>query len=190
MNTPQVLSKHEETAPVAPRPGGAAGHGTRFPPNAPRVLEQIEYWIGVGIGALLSVAAALALAGAALIAWEGVIQWPQIRSLFGVVDRLLFVLMIVEILHTVGASIQSHRLECEPFLVVGLIATGRRILVVTLETSDQTPTNQASVSSAPIFEHAMIELGVLATLTLVLAIAIFLTRRATASAAQVSARRD
>ena len=40
-----------------------------------------------------------------MIAWDGVVQWPQIRSLFGIVDRLLFVQMIIEILHTLRASI-------------------------------------------------------------------------------------
>ena len=65
------MSKHEDTAPVASRLGGDIGHPTQLSPNVPSVFEQIEYWIGVGIGALLSLTAALALAGAALIAWEG-----------------------------------------------------------------------------------------------------------------------
>ena len=70
------------------------------------IFEQIERAIGVGIGILLCLAATLALAGAVTLAWDGVIHWPQIRSLFGIVDRLLFVLMVIEILHTVRTSIQ------------------------------------------------------------------------------------
>jgi uncharacterized membrane protein (DUF373 family) len=145
--------------------------------DAPRVFEWIEHCIGVGIGALLSFAAVLALTGALTTAWDATIQWPEIRSLFAIVDRLLFVLMLIEILHTVRQSIQSHRLATEPFLIVGLIATIRRILVVTLETSDQTPAGQARIGTAPSFEHAMIELAILAILTLVIAIAIYLSRR-------------
>ena len=48
-------------------------------------------------------------------------------------NELLIVLMLVEILHTVRISIRSHVLVTEPFLVVGLIAAIRRILVITLE---------------------------------------------------------
>ena len=136
---------------------------------------HIERAIAVGIAAILSLAAVLALAGAVTLAWDAMTQWPHIRSLFVIVDRLLFVLMVIEILHTVRASIQTHQLSSEPFLIVGMIATIRRILVVTLETSDR-PESQAA-AAAPIFEHAMIELGMLGMLTLVLAIAIYLSRR-------------
>jgi uncharacterized membrane protein (DUF373 family) len=143
----------------------------------PRLFEQIEGALAVGIGVLLSLAALLALTGAATLVWQGTIEWPHTRSLFGIVERLLFVLMLVEILHTVRASIQSHVLSCEPFLVVGMIATIRRILVVTLETSDrQTQTTVASGAMSS-FDNAMIELGVLGLLTLVLAVAIYLSRR-------------
>jgi uncharacterized membrane protein (DUF373 family) len=144
------------------------------------LFEHIERALAVGIGLLLSLAAVLALTGAATLIWDGVIQWPQTRSLFGIVDRLLFVLMLVEILHTVRASIQSHVLACEPFLVVGMIATIRRILVVTLETSDRPTHDNGVLGSVPAFNNAMIELGVLGALTLTLAVAIYLSRRSKA----------
>jgi hypothetical protein len=47
--------------------------------------------------------------------------------------------MLVEILHTVRISIRSHILVItEPFLVVGLIASIRSILVITLEAATLT----------------------------------------------------
>jgi uncharacterized membrane protein (DUF373 family) len=158
----------------------AAGENTHRAPQreAPRLFEHVERALAVGIGVLLSLAALLALTGAATLAWDGAVQWPQTRSLFGIVERLLFVLMLVEILHTVRASIQSHVLTCEPFLIVGMIATIRRILVVTLETSDRpTESNGPLDSISSSFDHAMIELSVLGLLTLVLAVAIYLSRR-------------
>ena len=88
--------------------------------------------------------------------------------------------MLVEILHTVRASIQSHVLACEPFLVVGMIATIRRILVVTLETSDHPTETTLPLGSMSSFNNAMIELGVLGALTLALAVAIYLSRRSKA----------
>jgi uncharacterized membrane protein (DUF373 family) len=159
------------------RRAGETSPGASSQPDSFRVFEQIERAIAVGIGVFLIVAAVLALASAAALAWDGVVQWPQIRSLFGIVDRLLLVLMVIEILHTVRASVQSHELAVEPFLTVGMIATVRRILVVTLETSDRGIANQAAAGPSLTFDQAMIELGVLAVLTLVLAIAIHLSRR-------------
>jgi uncharacterized membrane protein (DUF373 family) len=151
----------------------------RAPPQreAPRLFEHIERALAIGIGILLSLAAFLALTGAATLAWDGAVQWPQTRSLFGIVDRLLFALMLVEILHTVRASIQSHVLACEPFLIVGMIATIRRILVVTLETSDRSLAINVPLGSMSSFNNAMTELCVLGLLTLVLAVAIYLSRR-------------
>jgi Phosphate-starvation-inducible E family len=49
--------------------------------------------------------------------------------------------MLVEILHTIRISVRSHVLVPEPFLIVGLIATIRRILVITLETANLTSSN-------------------------------------------------
>src|SRR5260370_32013904 len=112
----------------------AANEGSRSPPprrEVPRLFEHIEHALAIGIGVLLSVAAVLALTGAATLAWDGVIQWPQTRSLFGIVDRLLFVLMLVEILHTVPASIQPHRPAPEPLLFFRMITAPRRLLTLT-----------------------------------------------------------
>jgi uncharacterized membrane protein (DUF373 family) len=159
------------------RPAGETRQNKSPRRDALRLFERIERAIEVGIAVILSLTAILALAGAVTLAWDAVAQWPQIRSLFVIVDRLLFVLMVIEILHTVRASIQTHQMASEPFLIVGLIATIRRILVVTLETSDKTTEGPAGASGALSFEHAMIELGILAVLTLVLAVAIHLSRR-------------
>jgi uncharacterized membrane protein (DUF373 family) len=45
-------------------------------------------------------------------------------------DRVLLVLILIEIVHTVVLSLRAHRLVAQPFIVVGLIAVIRRILVV------------------------------------------------------------
>jgi uncharacterized membrane protein (DUF373 family) len=172
-----------------PQTAGESGH--RPPPQreAPRLFEHIEHALAIGIGVFLSAAALLALTGAATLVWDGVIEWPHTRSLFGIVDRLLFVLMLVEILHTVRASIQTHELAGEPFLIVGMIATIRRILVVTLQTSDRPTESNAVAGSAAAFNNAMIELSVLGLLTLVLAVAIYLSRRTRAKQAVETGRR-
>jgi len=94
-----------------------------------------------------------------------------------VLDQLLVVLMLVEILHTVRISIHSHYLVTEPFLVVGLIASIRRVLVITLEAATLTKGGTWSTEVASIFRASMLELGLLGFLILVLVCSITLLRR-------------
>jgi hypothetical protein len=94
-----------------------------------------------------------------------------------VLDHLLVVLMLVEILHTVRISIHSHTLITEPFLVVGLIASIRRILVITLEASTLTKEGTWSAERASIFQASMTELSLLGVLVLILVFSVTLLRR-------------
>ncbi len=131
--------------------------------NAIHLAEQVVYAV---IGLMLVLALLLALAGSARLLWTGLMDWSGTDVIFHIIDRLLFVLMLVEILHTVHASIRSGTLVCEPFLIVGLIACIRRMLVITLETSQF---SQAGHEADPHqFQSSMIELGVLALLIVVL----------------------
>ena len=135
-------------------------------------FTQVEHWITIGIGAILIVTTMLLLTGTLAGVWDVARNWPDTDNVFLIVDKLLFTLMLVEILHTVRQSIASDQIAIEPFLIVGLIACVRRILIVTVEVA-----NQAKNQDQTHFEHAMIELGVLGGLTLVLIISIYLSRR-------------
>jgi uncharacterized membrane protein (DUF373 family) len=48
----------------------------------------------------------------------------------GLLDRLLLVLIVAEIVHTVVLSLRAHRLVAQPFIVVGLVAVIRKILLM------------------------------------------------------------
>ena len=51
---------------------------------------------------------------------------------FTVLDKTLILFIVAEFLHTVRITIQNRgRVDAEPFLVVGMIAGVRRVLVVT-----------------------------------------------------------
>jgi len=93
------------------------------------------------------------------------------------IDRLLFVLMVVEILHTVRASFRSGTLVCEPFLVVGLIASIRPVLVITLESSQANQPGKWTPDAQALLHSTMLELAVLGGLILVVVISIYLIRR-------------
>ncbi len=136
------------------------------------VFTQVEHWITIGIGAILVVTTLLLLTGTLAGVLDALRHWPVTDNLFLIVDKLLLTLMLVEILHTVRQSVASDQIAIEPFLIVGLIACVRRILIVTVEVSNQTKNEDLMH-----FQQAMIELGVLGGLVLVLILSIFLSRK-------------
>jgi hypothetical protein len=84
----------------------------------------------------------------------------------------------VEILHTVRITVRSHIvLAAEPFLIVGLIASIRRLLVISLEMSTLTKGDSWVPNGESIFHASMLELGLLVALVLVLVFSITLLRR-------------
>ena len=76
-----------------------------------------------------------------------------------------------------GRSVAEDQGPLEPFLVVGLIACVRRILVISLETFNVIQPDKWTAQSAKLFQAAMTELGVLAGLVVVMVGAIFFVRR-------------
>lgn len=142
-------------------------------------IHWVEHLVYVVIGLMLILTLVMALAGTTKLLWDGIQDWAGQDPIFHIIDRLLFVLMLVEILHTVYASIRSGTLVCEPFLIVGLIACIRRILVITLETSQIMRPDHWAVANQPLFYASMLELGVLALLIAVLVGSICFTRSST-----------
>jgi uncharacterized membrane protein (DUF373 family) len=145
--------------------------------TANRLFVRVEHLLYLALGVLLCLTSVLALAGAAVTLGRGLGEWSSTETVFNVIDRLLFVLMLIEILHTVRVSVESGALNCEPFLVVGLIASIRRILVITLESSKMTQGETWTDNSEHVFRTSMIELGVLGVLILVMVASIVLLRR-------------
>jgi hypothetical protein len=141
-------------------------------------FARTELGIYLVLAVLLAATALGALASAAKQLWDAVAHWQVAIATPRVLNELLIVLMAVEILNTVRISIRSHILVIEPFLVVGLIASIRRILVITLEAAALTKDGQwTSDSASAVFRASMIELGLLGVVVLVLVFAITLLRR-------------
>jgi hypothetical protein len=142
------------------------------------VLTKIEMIIYSILAALLSVTALVTIATAGEILWVGLRHWTVAAETLRVLNELLIVLMLVEILHTVRISIRSHVLVTEPFLVVGLIASIRRILVITLEAATLTKEGAwTSEGANAIFQSSMLEMGLLGLLVVVFVVSIVLLRR-------------
>jgi hypothetical protein len=143
-------------------------------------LGTAEVAILTILAILISLTALASIARSGKLLWDTWHQWMVVSDtnlVLRVLDQLLVVLMLVEILHTVRLSIRSHTLVTEPFLVVGLIASIRRILVITLEAATLTKEGKWSPEGATIFHASMIELGLLGLLVLILVFCITLLRR-------------
>jgi hypothetical protein len=127
-----------------------------------RIFTHVEDGAYLGLGILLTFCAAVALYNGGVSFLEMVAR-PSVGGVVFVLDRLLLVLMIVELLYTVKVSFREHALVPEPFLIVGLIAATRRILVVTAQF--------AIIAEKPdevAFRSALWELGLLTVMVFVL----------------------
>ena len=134
-------------------------------------FTRVEDVVYVGLGVLLS-GCALALLVAGGIDFVTSLSGGRLAaSVIEILDRILLVLLVVEILYTVQVSFREHALVPEPFLIVGLIAATRRILVLTAEFKDLLE------KGAEAFRNGMIELGLLAFLIVALVVSLVLLRR-------------
>ena len=84
-------------------------------------------------------------------------------------DGLLLVFILLELLAGVRATIAERKLIAEPFLIVGIIASIKEIVVLSLEAQ---PGSRGSS-----FDDGMVAIGVLGGLVLVLSAATYLVRR-------------
>lgn len=114
------------------------------------VLEHTQDILSLSVGVVL-----VALAGAELI--SGIVDFlTGVRKLgfetagINLLDRVLLVLILVEIVHTVVLSLRAHRLVAQPFIIVGLVAVIRRILIV-LSGVGVIPTAELALLIAMIF---------------------------------------
>ena len=134
-----------------------------------RVLEAAEGVVYLGIALFLVILAF----GAFLIAAR---QVPTLFSADGapqaaleVLDTLLLVFIVVELLFAVRITIAKRELIAEPFLLVGIIASIKEIVVLSVKAADE-------IGKGSSFADAMWEIGVLGVLVLLLGITAWLLR--------------
>jgi hypothetical protein len=136
-----------------------------------RAFTRVEDIVYVGLGLLLA-ATALVLLGMGLVEFAGIlISGTLAAHVVDLLDRILLILMIVEILYTVQISFREHALLPEPFLIIGIIAVTRRTLVVTAELAKFVQSGEGPLRGA------MLELGLLSVMMLILVISLALLRR-------------
>lgn len=119
------------------------------------IFTRAEDVVYVGLGFLLA-AGALALLFAETVSLAQRIVSGKIADLIvPLLDQLLLIVIFVELLFTIKVSFREHVLEPSPFLVVGLIAVTRRIIVLSAELP------KLIKEGENVFQFALMELGLL-----------------------------
>jgi len=147
--------------------------------------SRVEPWpVRAAKGLGLSESAVLVLIGIALVIVAVVLLYAGMYDLsqavrlgpqgieehaIDILNVVLLVMMTMEIVYTVAVSLQSHTLKAEPFLIIGIIAGIRRMLVITA-TSTKHEGNPGG------FHNMLVELGLIAGTVVALAVAIWILR--------------
>ena len=122
----------------------------------------------------VGVALALSLAGIGLFGYvvyeffSNITESPFTTLILALFDGLLLVFILTELIHSIRAVIDEKVLISEPFLVVGVVAAIRRLVVVSAEAKE--------LAGTPKFSDAMLEMGILTAMVVGLGAVIFLLR--------------
>lgn len=137
-----------------------------------KAFSWIEDIVYIGLGVLLAGCALTLLGSGAVAFYQNLVAGTLPANVIELLDRLLLILLIVEVMFTVQVSFREHTLAPEPFLVVGLIAVVRRLLVLTAELPQM-----LEKADPLVFRQVSIELALLALLIVALVASVVLLRR-------------
>jgi uncharacterized membrane protein (DUF373 family) len=148
--------------PESPRPDVRAWIARAF-----TAVEDVVY---VGLGLSLAGSALVLLAKSGLHLVQSVVGGTFSTRIIALLDRMMLVLLVVELLYTVQVSFREHAIVPEPFLIIGLIAAIRRVLVLTAEFGEVRGNDS-------VLRYFVIEIAALTALILVLVGSLVLLRR-------------
>jgi uncharacterized membrane protein (DUF373 family) len=137
----------------------------------------VDRAIAVTEDVVYGVLAVVLVGGAALLIGDAVVQMideaggdveTAVRNML---DRLLLAFILVELLGAVRATIRERRLVAEPFLLVGIIASIKEVVVESLNAREYVGGDDGK------FADAMTSVGVQAGVLLIIGILMLLIRR-------------
>jgi uncharacterized membrane protein (DUF373 family) len=156
--TPRRQDDPEENVP----PPGFSRRGTR----ALEVAENLVYG-GIALFLVLSAFVLLGVAGKTSL---GLLSDFSEKPVLEVLDILLLVFIVVELLFAVRTTVEKRELVAEPFLLVGIIASIKEIVVLSVEAA-------AVLGSGAEFDDRILEIGLLGGLVVLLGVTSYLLRR-------------
>jgi uncharacterized membrane protein (DUF373 family) len=136
---------------------------------ANRLLTVAEDVIYIGIAVVLTLTS-VALLVVAVVKLAHLFGGDAQEAAVDVLDTLLLLFIVVELLFAVRATLANRELVAEPFLLVGIIASIKEIVVLSVKAAD-------AIGSGPRFADQLREIGVLGVLVLLLGLTSWLLRR-------------
>jgi uncharacterized membrane protein (DUF373 family) len=133
------------------------------------VLGWAEDVVYVGVAALLFVSAVFLLFVAGDQLLEGFDDFAA-TPIVEVLDTLLLVFIVVELLSAVRRTVSERELIAEPFLIVGIIASIKEIVVLSVKAAE-------SIGEGAAFRDQLWQIGVLGVVVLLLGATAWLMRR-------------
>ena len=135
------------------------------------ILETFEGFAYLTIAFALSVPVVM-LVFSAVLSMLAVLEGGVFETALAVLDSLLLAFIFVELIDTIRLAVttsESRIFLAEPFLLVGLIAVVRAILLLTANLHQGLSMEQSQV--------LLIEVGILAFLVIILSSALYFARR-------------
>jgi uncharacterized membrane protein (DUF373 family) len=161
---------------LAPLLSGPAGKGVLVPDDAEGkraerqrsgavdasawLLEHAQDLVSIFVGAVLIVLAGAVLISGIVSFFDEVSKVTLETAGVNLLGRVLLVLILIEIVHTVVLSLRAHHLVAKPFIIVGLVAVIRKVLVV-LSGTGTVPTAQLAllIAMIAVFVAALLALN-------------------------------
>lgn len=153
---------------MSERRAGKTDETPRHKQITDRAFALAEDVVYMGIALLLVVTALVLLVqavSALLAVRDSAVQDVAVE----VLDTLLLVFIVVELLFAVRATLVKRELLAEPFLIVGIIASIKEIVVLSVKAAEQ-------VGKGAKFDDQLSEISVLGVLVLLLGITAWLLR--------------
>jgi uncharacterized membrane protein (DUF373 family) len=130
-----------------------------------RLAEDVVYYVM----AIVLLAAAVAVLVFAVESFFTVLDETE-SAMLEVLDALLLVFIFVELLYAVRVTLARHEIAAEPFLLIGIIASIKEIVVVSVEAA-------GAVGDGALFADRLALIGVLGLVVLALTLSILMLRR-------------
>jgi uncharacterized membrane protein (DUF373 family) len=134
-----------------------------------RVLEWAEDAVYLGIAALLLISSG-ALVVVAIDQLLEIFEELTSDAILEVLDTLLLVFILVELLSAVRRTLAQRQLVAEPFLIVGIIASIKEIVVLSVKAAD-------AIGGGASFSDQLWQIGVLSGVDALHGVTAWLLRR-------------
>jgi uncharacterized membrane protein (DUF373 family) len=149
--------------------------------DTPRFTRVGEKVLSVAEDAVYTVVAVLLVAGAVVLLVGAGRQLSTLGegtdvAALGMLDRLLLVFVLVELLYAVRMTLVRREIVAEPFLIVGIIASIKEIILLSVEVANVVEGKETTGQVTASVEQFALLIGLLGVLVLVLAGAALLLR--------------